>query len=461
MNREEVMSRLYARYIKPTEDKKNNYIGVEIEMPIVNLNGEAVDFDVIHRLTAAFLAEFSFLPTGFDEDGNIYSAANRQNGDVFSYDCSYNNMEFSFGKEKALSSIEQRFNLYYDFVQSFFKPHNYTLTGMGINPNRNVNRNEPIANGRYKMLYHHLSSFSKYYCLPMYFHRYPQFGMFSSASQVQLDVTRDRLPKVINTFNQLEPVKALLFSNSVLLGDNEDLLCCRDMLWENSTHGVNPHNVGMYDCEINTVENLLNYISTTAIYCVERGGKYLNFPPVNIIEYFTLDSLTGEYLENGELKKLSFSPEPNDIEYLRTFKFEDLTFRGTVEFRSSCCQPISDVMTVAAFHLGLINKTNQLAELIENDNSLYHNGYNAVELRRQLVRSELPAYINRDELYAFVKSVLDLCREGLAERGNGEEKYLDPLYERVKNRTNPAKTMLSRLKNGESINDLIKSYGLK
>lgn len=459
MNREEVMSRLYARYIKPTEDKKNNYIGVEIEMPIVNLNGEAVDFDVIHRLTAAFLAEFSFLPTGFDEDGNVYSAVNRQNGDVFSYDCSYNNMEFSFGKEKTLSSIEQRFNLYYDFVQSFFKHYNYTLTGMGINPNRNVNRNEPIANGRYKMLYHHLSSFSKYYCLPMYFHRYPQFGMFSSASQVQLDVTRDRLPKVINTFNQLEPVKALLFSNSVLLGDNEGLLCCRDMLWENSTHGVNPHNVGMYDCEINTVEDLLNYISTTAIYCVERDGKYLNFPPVNILEYFTLDSLTGEYLENGELKKLSFSPEPNDIEYLRTFKFEDLTFRGTVEFRSSCCQPISDVMTVAAFHLGLINKTDRLAELIENDNSLYHNGYNAAELRRQLVRGELPAYINKDELYAFVFSVLDLCREGLTERGNGEEKYIDPLYERAENRTNPAKTMLDRLKNGESINDLVKSYG--
>ena len=458
MTREDILNRLYDRYIKPTEQKKENYIGVEIEMPIVNLGGGAVDFEIVHRLTSAFLAQFGFTATGFDEDGHIYSAVSTENGDVFSYDCSYNNMEFSFGKEKTLDAIYSRFRLYYGFVQDFFKPHNHTLTGMGINPNRKLNINEPIANGRYKMLFHHLSSFTKYACLPMYFHHYPQFGMFSSASQVQLDVTRENAAEVINAFNQIEPIKALLFSNSVLLGDDEDLLCCRDMLWENSTHGVNPHNVGMYDCDINSVDDLLSYISTTSIYCAERSGKYLNFAPVNILEYFTLDSLTGDYMEDGELKKMTFEPRPEDIEYLRTFKFEDLTFRGTVEFRSSCCQPISDVMTVAAFHLGLLGKTAQLSELIESDTSIYHNGYNAAELRRQLVRRDLPSYIDRDRLYSFAKQVLDLSRQGLLERGLGEEKYLEPLYDRVNNRTNPANTMLAQLENGADIYDVVRSY---
>ena len=263
MTREEVLSRLYCRFIQPTEKKRESFIGVEIEIPIINLNNEAVDFAVVHKLTAVFLNEFNFTPTGFDEEGHVYSAVNRENGDVFSYDCSYNNMEFSFGKEKNLHVIHERFKLYYGFVQDFFKPYNYTLTGMGINPNRRLNHNIPIENGRYKMLFNHLSSFSKYFYIPMFFHRYPQFGMFSSASQVQLDVDFDILPEVIDTFNKLEPVKALLFSNSVLLGENEDLLCCRDMLWENSTHGINPHNVGMYDCDITIAEDILNYISTT------------------------------------------------------------------------------------------------------------------------------------------------------------------------------------------------------
>ena len=459
MTKEEIINRLYDRYIRPTEHKKDSFVGVEIEMPIVNLEGKAVDFEIVHMLTSAFLKEFGFIPTGIDEQGNIYAALNKENGDIFSYDCSYNNMEFSFGKEIELHTIHGRFCRYYDFVQDFFRPYHYTLTGMGINPNRLVNHNIPIENGRYKMLFHHLSSFSKYSCLPMYFHRYPQFGMFSSASQVQLDVTKESLPQVIHTFNQLEPIKALLFNNSVLLNENEELLCCRDMLWENSTHGINPHNVGMYDCEIKTIEDILNYISTTAVYCVERDDKYLNFKPVNIIEYFNKDSLIGEYLENGEVHSMKFRPQTEDISYLRTFKFEDLTYRGTIEFRSACCQPISDVMTVAAFHLGLLNKTAELMELIKNDRSLYHNGYNAAELRRQLVCRELPAYIDTEGMYTLAKKVLDLCKEGLCEREFGEEIYLAPLYERVNKQTNPSKTMLDRLQNGESIRSIIEDYG--
>ncbi len=460
MTKKKIIKQLYNRYIRPTEHKESSFIGVEIEMPIVNLDHQAVDFNIVHQLTSLFLKEFDFVPTGIDEQGYIYSAWNKATNDIFSYDCSYNNMEFSFGKETELHTIYGRFQRYYKFVQEYFTTFHYTLTGMGINPNRKINHNVPIENGRYKMLFHHLSSFPKYFSLPMYFHHYPQFGMFSSASQVQIDVTKDKLSQIIHTFNQLEPIKALLFSNSVLLEESQnDFLCCRDMLWENSTHGINPHNVGMYDCDINTVDDLLNYLSTTAIYCVERNGKYLNFSPVNILEYFNTESLTGEYQENGSIHSMIFHPQPEDIVYLRTFKTEDLTFRGTVEFRSCCCQPISDVMTVSAFHSGLFTKTEELLSLLKKDKSLYNNGYNVVELRHYLVRRHKPAYIDMDGLYALTKKILDLCRQGLTERGFGEEIYLEPLYQRIAERTNPAETMLSELEHGTPLDKIILRYG--
>ena len=177
------------------------------------------------------------------------------------------------------------------------------------------------------------------------------------------------------------------------------------------------------------------------------------------MEYFNTETLTGEYLENGEICSMEFHPEPEDIIYLRTFKTEDLTFRGTVEFRSACCQPISDVMTVAAFHIGLLDKTDELMELIKNDRSLYNNGYNAVELRRRLVCRVKPAFIDIDGLYALAEQILDLCRQGLIERGYGEEIYLSPLYERVEKRTNPAQTMLTELESGIHIDKIIKEYG--
>ena len=36
------------------------------------------------------------------------------------------------------------------------------LTGMGINPRYVVNQNVPVVSERYRMLFHHLSSYKKY-----------------------------------------------------------------------------------------------------------------------------------------------------------------------------------------------------------------------------------------------------------------------------------------------------------
>ncbi len=458
MTGQELKQLIYNKYIRPTENKTETFIGTEIEMPIVNLQHRAVDFEVVHKLTAAFIKQFGFTPVGIDESGHIYCAVSSENGDVYSYDCSYNNAELSFGREKEIGRVEQRFRMYYGFMNDFLSQYGHTLTGMGINPYRKLNNHEPIENGRYKMLYNHLMSYPKYALLPMHFHKYPNFGMFSSASQVQLDVKKDDIIKVINTFNRLEPVKAVLFSNSVLLGENEDLLCSRDMLWENSTHGINPHNVGMFDREFGSIDELVEYISSASIYCVERDGHYINFAPTNLYEYFNTGRITGEYDDKGTKISYEFTPKESDLEYLRTFKFEDLTFRGTIEFRSCCCQPIDDAMTVAAFHIGLLERTDELKKLIDSDTVLYHNGLTASELRSQLVHSTLPAFTDEDGLYKLIRNILDLCRDGLEQRGYGEEKYLEPLYKRAENRTNPAKTMLSRLRSGDTLEGLIRQY---
>ena len=51
--------------------------------------------------------------------------------------------------------------------------------------------------------------------------------------------------------------------------------------------------------------------------------------------------LCANYLESvfrsGSVSTIiRFERGPEDIRYLRTFKFEDLTFRGTIEYRSIC-----------------------------------------------------------------------------------------------------------------------------
>ena len=59
MTKDDVKNILYDRYIKPTESKEGSYIGVEIEMPVVNLLHRAVNFDIVHKLTELFLKELA------------------------------------------------------------------------------------------------------------------------------------------------------------------------------------------------------------------------------------------------------------------------------------------------------------------------------------------------------------------------------------------------------------------
>lgn len=454
-----VRSKLYEEFIKPTNQVKN-YIGIEIEIPIINLNREAVDFNVVHKITSKFQKQYcDFKEDGIDYDGNVFALKNPKTDDIVCYDCSYNNIEFAMGKEKELFSINERFCDYYSFVKESFEDYNHTLTGMGINPYRKYNVNKPIPSERYLMLYHHLKSFKNYNNIPMYFHKYPEYGMFSSASQVQLDVQKDNLIKTINIFSKIEPIKALLFSNSVLIEEHNHLTCFRDVLWEYSTHGVNPHNIGAYDVDFKDINDLQSYLESLNIYCVMRDGAYINFPSMNLLDYFASDYVSGEIYCRGEYRKIDIRPCINDIKYLRPFKFINLTFRGTVEFRSICTQPIKDSMCVAAFHLGLKDNLDELSCIIDNDDVIYHNGYTASELRKLLIHDEIPSFIDKNDLCRLSKDIVDLAADGLKNRGIGEEIFLKPLYERIKKHTNPGKDILQSLQNDMSIEKIIKEYG--
>ena len=454
-----IRKKLYKEFIEPTKQRKN-FIGIEIEVPIINLNKKPVDFDIVHKITDNFKKEFSdFSPNGIDYDGNTFSLKNPNNSDIVCYDCSYNNIEFAMGREKDLFTINNRFIEYYNYVKEEFEKYNYTLTGMGINPYRRYNKEIPIPSERYLMLYHHLKSFNKYNDIPMHFHNYSGYGMFSSASQVQLDVHYNDLIKTINTFTKIEPIKALLFSNSVLMDENKHLTCFRDALWEYSTHGINPHNIGMYDVDFEDIDDILNYLETLNIYCVMRDGAYINFETINLLEYFNKDSIKGDIYDKKGYRQIEIKPNINDIDYLRAFKFINLTFRGTVEFRSVCTQPISDTMSVAAFHLGLKEKIDELHEFISKDRVIFHKGYTASELRKLLIQDEIPSFINKKKLCELTNNILNIAKDGLNKRGLGEEIFLKPLYNRVKYHTNPGKEMIKSLHDGIKIEKIIKDYG--
>lgn len=458
MNPDQLREALYEKYIAPTQKTRTHAIGIEIEMPVVNRSGAPVEESIMLQTADDFRAHFKFRAEGTDANGGVNSMTDPETGDNLSFDCSYSNLELSMGKGSDLHVLHARFLMYYGWLQKALDKHNYTLTGMGINPHYNVNHNAPVPNERYRMLYHYLHSYGRYGLEPgRAFHDRPDFGTFTSASQVQLDAEFDSLIDTINVFGRLEPYKALLFANS-FLPECPRYLCARNMLWEHSMQGYNPHNIGMFAEELNSVDELLEYIQSQSVYCTMRDGKYIDFQPIPVREFFSRKEITGEFYDGEQYRSITFTPEPGDLQYLRTFKFEDLTFRGTIEYRSSCCQPIRDVMTVSAFHTGLADRLPALNELLQNDRVIYGHGYSADELQHMLSLRELPQFIDRAALTKQLTRILDLAADGLNARGRNEAVLLSPLYDRAERLTNPAREMIEGTERGVPIAHYITEY---
>lgn len=77
--------------------------------------------------------------------------------------------------------------------------------------------------------------------------------------------------------------------------------------------------------------------------------------------------------------------------------------------------------------------------LLSRDHSIYHNGYNAAELRRLFVKRDLPEWLDRTEVSRLLLQILDLAEDGLSRRGLQEEHFLTPLYLRAERLESPAR----------------------
>lgn len=97
--------------------------------------------------------------------------------------------------------------------------------------------------------------------------------------------------------------------------------------------------------------------------------------------------------------------------------------------------------------------------MLENDRVIYHHGYNSCELRKILIKRDLPEFIDKDKLYSLAKQIVDLAYDGLVSRSQGEERLLEPLYQRILLQTNPANNMIDLKNSGVKLEEIIKEYG--
>ena len=416
---------LKKRYLKNIKENPDLFIGIELEFPIVNLEGKATDGEVVKDLFRYLPSVLGFTIEKVDDFGNPIQLLDPVSQDTILFEVAYTTIEFAFGKAESIQEVEERFNFYMATIQNKLGEANHAIVGCGIHPNWDKNENCPVAYPRYQMLMDYLNLSRNVTKSDL--HQFPEYGAFICGSQVQLDVSRSNYLRVINAFTQIEAAKAYLFANSEFSGADWDTKISRDIFWEESMHGIYPENVGVNTRLFKDEDDFFDYLNYSAIFTAERDGQTYYFYPIQARDYLPTREIQAFTL-NGD--KVLIYPREKDFETHRSYQYQDLTTRGTIEFRSVCTQPLNRTFAATAFHLGLLINLNKLEAYLQSAPFFTTFGRDYKSLRRQFSKKMLTVE-EETAIVEFSKGLLLLAEEGLEKRGKQEMSYLQPLKEEL------------------------------
>ena len=416
---------LKSRYLKNIKENPELYIGIELEFPIVHVNGQATDIEVSKELMHFLVGALGLEVEKEDQDGNPIQLVEPKSQDRILFEVSYTTLEFAFGRAQKIQEVEGRFQAYMKVIQEKLGEKDHAIQGWGIHPNWDINDNRPVAYPRYKMLMDYLKMGNNQESVSL--HDFPAYGAFICGSQIQLDVSKSNYLRVINAFTEIEAAKAFLFANSEFSGADWDTQISRDVFWEDSMHGIYPENVGVNTRLFKDEDDFFDYLDRSAIFTAERDGETYYFSPIRARDYLATEEVSA-YTLNG--KETLLVPQEKDFQTHRSYQYQDLTTRGTVEFRSVCTQPLDRTFSSAAVHLGLLVNLDKLEIYLETAPFFERFGRDYKSLRRQFSKKQLS-----DEetagIVQFSKDLLAIAEQGLEMRGQQETTYLEPLKEKL------------------------------
>ena len=412
---------LKKRYLENIKEKPDLFVGVELEYPVVNLEGKATDIEVVKELFRYLSSVLKFTVEKVDDFGNPIQLLDPVSQDTILFEVAYTTVEFAFGRTKSIQEVEERFRAYMDTIQKKLSEINHAIVGSGIHPYWEENENQPVAYPRYQMLMAYLNLSRSVTSIGL--HDFPEYGAFICGSQVQLDVSRSNYLRVINAFTQIEAAKAYLFANSEFSGADWDTKISRDIFWEESMHGIYPENVGVNARLFKDENDFFDYLDHSAIFTAERDGETYYFYPIRAKDYLGTPEIHAFALDG---KEILLYPQEKDFQTHRSYQYQDLTTRGTVEFRSVCTQPLNRTFAATAFHLGLLVNLDQLETYLQKAPFFIIFGRDYKSLRRQFSKKKLT---DQEEaaILEFSKDLLILAAEGLDKRDKQEMIYLEPL----------------------------------
>lgn len=407
-------------------------IGIELELPIVRNNGEAIDYQTTRDMFA-WLAKRGWelsKDEGTGENVEAQKSLSSSTGrfgyekDVIGTDVGYCTVETSLSPEDDLFALEKHWGRIRDVLLEFFGPRECHILGYGVQPMSHPARTLVANKGRYAFFIQ--DSLNRF--IDQKYGEDLNVFATTASNQCHIDVYEDEAITAVNVFNGLAPLLTALTANAPVWRGSVDpeWVDIREIFWDKCwTNRINQ--VGIPD-KFKDFSDYVDRLCQFRAFMVKRDGQYIRIQDCETFgDYLDRAKNTGQTVSD---KVISLQSSPEDIHFqggIAWWQARLASSYGTLEVRPCGQQPPDATMAIAAISLGLVENLGE-AEKLYNKLSLA----DWRKLRFDALRHGMQAHTSQGEsIMPLVKEALAIARKGLQKRGLGEEIFLDVLDKRA------------------------------
>ena len=400
---DEAIESLAAQFIAkfPAERPALRTIGREAEYPVVTVSGEAANVPrLLEELRAA-----GNLAAHYDS-GQARLIVGVDGSDFnYALEVGIGTIEINSRPCNTLFEIEAIMNQAVQQVVHLAVRHDWRVLGYGIQPVSPPTLKIMSPKQRYQSLYRAMGPNWLWYTV-------------TASDQCQMAIAQDELVQILNVGNLMAPVLIALCANSpVYAGRPSPFGSARE--GRMAEIHANEYRHGMPAQPYTSIADYVRRVSQATYLIVQEGGAII--PSRHPFS---------EYLRTHGPDFAAFLFHEHYIWNSARLR----TTYGTVEIRPACQQPWGEQMAAMALTVGLIEAVDPIERYIQT--GLGEDYWSIMRTyHQQAIRFGLAA---PQPLPNFLPTMVELAQDGLLRRGQGEERLLAPIYNRLARRQNPA-----------------------
>ncbi|GCE23082.1 glutamate-cysteine ligase family protein [Dictyobacter kobayashii] len=425
------------------------WVGLENEYPLVFADGSIISRDVIDFLWQELVAQ-GWEPLK-DEATQKIVAVKKQRPDVggerkhhydiITSDLGYAILEVDLAPAPSIIIAEQHLRRLMQTITTILAQKNASILGYGVQPKAQPD----VAYLGEKSRYEFMVDICKQENVinPMGYG--VELHTLDASCQTQVEISAAEAIPVVNALNATAGLRLALLANSpIWQGQNDDK--CKsirqeflDWCWpaRKQQLGLPPR--------FQNIEHYLDYIFGFRPIAVTRDGEMYRINHQGTFRQFFLNahSQTGFALDGtSQALQSTLSDITTQCGFAWFFSRLQPAY-GTIEDRISCQQPPHANLCASALTLGLVENYQALVGLAETISLDQWRDIHKLASIHGLNFTYPGVDIDR-----YIAWLLAIATRGLQKRAFGEEKYLEPLYQRAETRRCPADDVRAQFEQG-------------